>query len=126
MIQDLLQLEVVEPSVYTEVRTLSYRVRVKAQLMGQPIEGRFGQLDEHIFVCQHTAWGSIDFLRLVEARDYGLPAGDAPVGQPYRTNELDIYVASPVTAQELVAELLGDTEGLLAGHTDSAITVVRE
>lgn len=122
MTQDLLRLEVTEPTVHTEARTMSYRVLIEASLVDDPIDGRFGDLDEHIFVCETNDWGGVDFLRLVEPRDYALPLA----GELFRTANLDIYVASPITAKELVTEVLKDVELLIAGHTGAAVTITQE
>lgn len=120
MTNPLINLVVTTPSVYTPVRTQSYKVDITASVVRNAVEGRFGFLDNRFFVVQDNEDGSTDFLRIVEPRDFSLPVE----GPLRRVSNLSLYVSAKQVYEEMISEIVSDIESLVRAHLDDATSVV--
>lgn len=122
----MLSLTVTEPSLFVEARTQSYRVLLSLDiLVGSSSEESssgsseddvptYHGLDSNLFVVQEQECGVVDFLRVAEPRDMSLPL----VGPLRRVSDLDLYLTSPITASEMIPEIVKDLEGLVSAYSE--------
>ena len=113
-----LELLVTMPESVVDGRTQSYRLVAELQL-SQVIQGRWGELDQALFVVRDEEWGTTNFLRVVEPRDLQLPT----VGPLRRTDMLDVLLPAASLADPFLYALLVDLRRLVSSHLETDISI---